>query len=124
MEFEVRFEAFRRAVMLEGRAFGLKTLDEARYKFGSNIEAYDLIGYIPAFEKPGITVQLKEETARKSGLFGETNRVLVEVKDGFLNSWMEIELFRREDGKIEPRWRLDRDRLIKDWEKAGYPQKW
>jgi hypothetical protein len=132
MEFTVCFTTpdWRDALNLESVG-GLDILDMTREKF-------DLPNFpIEAVYKPegkglsGYEITIPEENARSSGLFQHRDKVTVVVKGHFLNQYAEL----NKDGRYTPdnhggyrairlMWTINKNRLLQDWVKAGFPLKW
>lgn len=109
---------------------GLDLVDLARSVSGLpklDISLFDT--YIPSFKK-AVDIEIDEQEARRSGLFKERNKALVEVPGEFLNKYARpVPMFYRDskDGKITRvafEYHIAETTILVDWMSYGYPTRW
>jgi len=108
-------------IEMECDKVGLRHLDAARVTLGSPI----MCVLAPPRLYSNIAVKLSEEQARASGLFQETDYVMVEVPCQSLNRYVHTSYRVGNDPEnaiatYEP----DKARIVSDWIRAGHPKKW
>jgi len=130
MELEVRFRGSDGyALEMPLRGVGLNLVDKFREKENNMLELKRFSGFIEEIRKD-VKISIDEQLARESNLFGEVNHVTVTVRDGLLNSYINIgwDTERNETtGEIKFvkfKYILDEDAVLQAWKEAGFPTEW
>jgi len=131
MELKIRFSAERDcAVSKPEKIMGLDYVERIRDEIGAkNFSLEKIPEKIDSICQNPI-IKISEQLAIASGLFRKTNYIEVIVNDYGLNKYIfsdfEIEKNLETGGveKIIPKYSIDCEQVLKDWEKAGFPLFW
>ena len=104
---------------------GLSALDEIRVDH-PDLEIERLPSTTPTLNRDDLnTIEVDEETARRSGQFNDCNTFYVSVINGYdkIREHLKLEVSNLQCAN----YRLDyvlQESIIEDWEKAGFPTEW
>ena len=111
---------------LKPKKAGIHHLDKARKKAGHAVKLDESISWTR--EKSEVINNIPEKLARKSGRFENSSSITVEVPRYFLHAFMKETLreYKKPScGKTHYISReVNRKKLLKAWEKAGFPLVW
>jgi len=136
MELEVQFfsespKGIHYAVNVTPIDIGLHGVDQIREELGLQDFLLSRIdGITSPFLQRDPSIIITEETARASGLFKTTNKIQIAVPPNALNQYVytKTEAHRGlQTGEVQKaylKYHIDKNRLIREWENAGFPLKW
>lgn len=132
MDFSVVFNSslFEAPLLIPCKYHGTVDVDFIRNELGLKdlpLECIKRTSAVLADNK--VKVMLEEQTARRCGLFEETNTIEVVSAPGFLNQFAikKVSTEKGPDGSIkwaQISWKLDSDAVLLAWADAGYPTRW
>lgn len=121
MTFKVFFRAEKNhAVAIPKRKIGISHLDLARtLKGGEKLSPEQLYHGIDQFYED-VTISIDEKTARECGHFQEKSEIQVDVNNGELNQFTELQLFPTGNTGMELRWVPCSCKIREYWKNTGY----
>jgi hypothetical protein len=111
------------------REIGLDLVDSTRKETGVNLPIDLFKPTVEPFYKD-VEIGITEEFARRTGLFGDRNKVGVRMVGGALNNFCHLvpELSRHpntdEITYVSFQYVIDEVGILKAWSKAGFPMDW